>query len=272
MDSIEESYVPEADLAWESNADLAWESGTDLLLESDGSESDGDLDSESDGGLVPASDVEMESSGEASASDAVSQHSTPVDAISQTEKCDVEFMSGHPLFDEASRVMENTLSRLEPSTRTKYSQALKRWQGFCIDNDLPDALTTRFYYMPTVLMIFLYRSTEKTKSSSPAEIVRYAISWYFKTPAMLADGQPQDVWIVERDAQGKRVGRGNPAQAYIVQDTCRALRKDKKKKNKAKRAVAMDVKTLAKILTFVTSSRNVHPSLSKWLPAVASMA
>ncbi|RLN98536.1 hypothetical protein BBJ28_00014411 [Nothophytophthora sp. Chile5] len=198
----------------------------------------------------------------------------PLDGASGAELMPFEgFLDpGHPLYAEAIQATHKTAERLEASTRKIYSQALRRFQKFCTDYDFPDPLCTRYHYLPTIVMIYMYRVSVKTKSSSSAETIRSALSWHFTKPTMIAGGHPDNSWIVEVDDNGTLQAWGNPARSVIVKDTCKALRKEKKREHIPKHARPMDIQNLEKLLKFTRESGSVAPSLARWYQAVASLA
>ncbi|RLN73481.1 hypothetical protein BBJ28_00019957 [Nothophytophthora sp. Chile5] len=178
----------------------------------------------------------------------------------------------HPLYDEAVQAMEKAALQLKPSARRKYSLVLNHFREFYVKNDVPDPLVTRSVILPTIRMVCLYRVTNKTKTYSPAELARSAISWLYKTPKMNSSGNSPENWIVLHQANGTLLPTGNPTKAYIVQEVCRTLQKGKRCTNRPRRSVPMDIENLSKMQIFLEKSQVMKPGVVAWMMAVSPLA
>ncbi|KAF4144530.1 hypothetical protein GN958_ATG00385 [Phytophthora infestans] len=162
--------------------------------------------------------------------------------------------------------------RLESRTRVDYTGSLRRFTDFCIAEEYPDPMKQRFVQLPAVLAAYINQLATANKSQWSAEKLRAAISWYYAKPEMLSGGHPHDRWVIETQADGSIVPRGNPAQSAAITQILAGPSKAKKRERTPKRASSMSLAMLTRVITFVETDSDFNETMRLWFSAVCSLA
>ncbi|EEY68494.1 uncharacterized protein PITG_04960 [Phytophthora infestans T30-4] len=89
---------------------------------------------------------------------------------------------------------------------------------------------------------------------------------------MLSGGHPHDRWVIETQADGSIVPRGNPARSAAITQILAGLSKAKKRERTPKRASPMSLAMLTRVITFLETDSDINETMRLWFSAVCSLA
>ncbi|EEY70119.1 uncharacterized protein PITG_06687 [Phytophthora infestans T30-4] len=131
--------------------------------------------------------------------------------------------------------------RVESRMRVDYTGSLRRFTAFCIAEGYPDPMKQRFVQLPG-------------------------------SPEMLSGGHPHDRWVIETQADGSIVPRGNPTRSAAITQILAGLSKAKKRERTPKRASPMSLAMLTRVITFLETDSDFNETMRLWFSAVCSLA
>lgn len=175
------------------------------------------------------------------------------------------------LYHDALAAAKIAEERHEASTRSDYQGSLRRFAVFCEEAGYPNPLKHRFLELPSVMAAYINKLAVSNKTQWPAEKLRAAISWHYTKPEMLAGGQPNDKWVVETDASGRCIARGNPAKSPMIAQIMTGLNKMKKRARTPTRASPMSLPMLTKMIDFLADKSPFNQTTCLWFSAVSSL-
>ncbi|KAF1333215.1 hypothetical protein FI667_g2790, partial [Globisporangium splendens] len=162
--------------------------------------------------------------------------------------------------------------RHHPATRKTYSDALSRFQKFCIQAGFPDPMVERSHLLPYMMVAHMTQLSEINKTAHPAEKLRSAVANCYSGTHMTIDGHPSDRWEVRTDGTGILVGIGNPAKSAIVRHFMTGLNKVKKRSHVVTRATPMALDKLQKMHDYVETHHRCNVMFVLRFEAVSAIA